>query len=205
MPHPDGPAPVREILAFWFGEDPAAPLANSAKWFGGGVDFDQEIRERWGGHVEKAAAGDYDRWKNHPRPALAYLLLTDQFPRNIHRDSPRAFAHDPLALECSLIGMEAGHERALTLVERSFFLMPLMHSEALEHQNRSVEAFFELARAAETESPEVRDALSANLVFAAQHRQLIARFGRFPHRNAALGRQSTPEELAFIEEKGMGF
>lgn len=84
------PAPVPEILAFWFGDDPAAPLANSAKWFGGGAEFDREIHQRWGGHVEKAAAEDYDGWKVHPRPALAYLLLMDQFPRNIHRDSARA-------------------------------------------------------------------------------------------------------------------
>lgn len=205
MTDPRLPAPVRDILSFWFGDDPAAPLANSATWFGGGEDFDREIRMRWSGDVEKAVAGDYDGWKLHPRPALAYLLLLDQFPRNIHRDSPLAFDHDPLALACCLKGMEAGHDQALTTVERSFFLMPLMHSEVMEHQNRSVEQFLELARAAETQSPEVRNSLSANLVFAARHRQVIARFGRFPPRNTALGRQSTPEELAFMEEGGMGF
>ena len=205
MTDPDWPAPVREILTFWFGGDPAAPLSNSAKWFGGGADFDREIRKRWGGQVEKAAAGEYDGWKDHPRPALAYLLLLDQFPRNIHRDSAMAFAQDPLALECCLSGMETGLDRALTLVERWFFYLPLMHSEALEHQNHSVEAFLELARAAETESPEMRDTLSANLIFAARHRQVIARFGRFPHRNAVLGRQSTEAETAFMKEKGRGF
>ena len=205
MTDPDWPAPVGEILAFWFGEDPAAPLANSAKWFGGGADFDREIRERWGGHMEQAAAGEFDGWKGHPRPALAYLLLTDQFPRNIHRDSPPAFAHDPLALACCLEGLRHGIARTLSTVERWFFYMPLMHSEQLEHQNRSVEAFLELALMAQHETHEISVAISGALVYAAQHRQVIARFGRFPHRNAVLGRQSSEVELAFMEEKGTGF
>lgn len=203
----DWPEPVRELLAFWFGEDHTNTLANSAKWFGGGASgaaFDAEIRNRWGSHVECAVAGEYDDWKGQSRPALAYILLSDQFPRNLHRDSPLAFAQDSLALDCCLSGIQHGLHFSLTPVERWFFLMPLMHSESLAHQNRSMELFLELALIAESADPEVSAALSGALVFAAKHREVIARFGRFPHRNQVLGRASTEAEAKFLKT-GRGF
>ena len=117
------------------GTTPPHPWPTTPNGFGGGADFDRKIRERCGNYLEKAVAGEYDGWKGRPRPALAFVLLTDQFPRNIHRESARAFAHDPLALECCLEGIRHGIAGTLSMVEHWFFYMPLMPSEDLEHQN----------------------------------------------------------------------
>ena len=199
------PGAVSEILSFWFGDDSAQPLARSERWFQPNADFDREVESRFASMLEKAPSGAFDDWKQTSRPTLAFIILLDQFSRNIYRDDMRAFHLDEMALDCCLRGLERGLEASLTLVERWFFVMPLMHAEALEIQNRSVERFLALAVEAEGEGPLMQEALAGTLVFAARHREVIARFGRFPHRNALLGRETTPEESKFMEEHGQGF
>ncbi len=203
---------VEDILKFWFGADGGDPLANSGLWFGADADFDREIAARFGAAVARALAGELEHWRRRPRTALAYLLLTDQFPRNLYREDGRAFLGDALALACCLAGLERGLESRLSLVEQWFFLMPLMHAEDMACQNRSMARFLSLAEAAQAlqeggdpQGPALHHALSGALVFAAKHREVIARFGRFPHRNAVLGRTDTPEEAAFLAEHGRGF
>ena len=198
---PDKPhSPIaREILAFWFGEEPDQPLRNQARWFKRDDAFDAEVRARFGARLERAAAGAYRAWWARPRSALAYVLLTDQFSRNIHRGSGRAFAQDGLALRCAEAGLERGLERALAPLERWFFCLPFMHGEGLALQERSLALFRALAGEA---PPALRETLDSVVAYAESHRAVIARFGRFPHRNAALGRESTPEEQAWLEAGG---
>jgi len=152
--------------------------------------------------VEQAAAGALDELATTPRGALALILLLDQLPRNLHRGQARAFATDPQALAWTLSGIEAGFDRALGLIERTFFYLPMQHAEDLATQERQVEAFRALAREA---PPELRAALESSVDFAVQHRDLIARFGRFPHRNRTLARTSTPDEERFLVEGGSRF
>lgn len=174
-----------EILRFWFGES----REFREEWFGGGEDFDREVSERFRADYELAAAGGLGDWKGTPRGALALILLLDQFPRNMFRGEPRSYATDHLAREVAREALERGFDRLLTPLERMFVYLPFEHSEDLEDQRLSVRLF----RALEEElgRPEV-------LEYALRHEAVIARFGRFPHRNEILGRRSTPEELEFL-------
>jgi len=193
------------ILTYWFGNDPDnAALAKDRAdlWWSKNVEADQEIRQRFEGDVELAAAGQLDGWRATPRGRLALIVLTDQFPRNIYRDSPRAFAFDAKAIQWSLEGIELGADRALRPVERTFFYLPLEHSEQLEHQERSVGMFHELLPLVDAEQKEI---FEHYLNFAVLHRDIVARFGRFPHRNQILGRSSTAEELYFLSQPGSSF
>ena len=133
---------------------------------------------------------------------MALILCCDQFPRNIFRGTPGAFAYDARALQLSLSGIERGWDRQLRCVERAFFYLPLEHSEDRGHQERSVELFGELLR----EAPEAqKSGFESFLDYARRHREIIAQFGRFPHRNRILGRVSTPEERAFLKQPGSSF
>lgn len=178
-------ASIEEILSFWFGEEDGF----RETWFQGGENFDREIRERFGSDYERGAAGELDGWKSSPRGCLALILLLDQFPRNMFRDDARAFATDPRAHEAAKHALESGFDRRLRPIERVFVYLPFEHSEDLEDQRRSVELFRALGR--DLDSDELLD-------YAIRHQRVIARFGRFPHRNEALGRSSTPEEEAFL-------
>lgn len=193
------------ILAFWFGKESAERPASPERlrfWFAGGEEADRAIGERFLPAVELASAGGYAEWRQTPRTALALLLLLDQFPRNIFRHSPRAYASDPLAREATLAGLTAGQDRQLTIVERAFFYLPLEHAEDLSLQERSVALFTQLLAAA---SPELQTMCRGFLDYARRHREIIARFGRFPHRNAVLGRTSSAEEEAFLRLPGSSF
>jgi uncharacterized protein (DUF924 family) len=193
-----------QVLRFWFGDDPGLPLANSERWFKRDAAFDAEVRARFAGAVEQAGRGDFDGWHEWPDTALALVILLDQFPRNIHRDSPLAFAHDLRARHCTLAGIARGLDTALPPVQRWFFYLPLMHAEDLGLQDRALVMFRELALAP-TVSPGLREALENVVSYALRHREAIARFGRFPHRNAVLGRASTPAEQAWLQEHPDGF
>jgi uncharacterized protein (DUF924 family) len=190
------------VLSFWFGDDPERPLANAGQWFGGGPDYDEAIRARFAETVERAAAGELDAWKDSPEGRLAWIILLDQFPRNLHRDSGQAFASDALAQQACLDGIEQGHDRALPAAQRWFLYMPLMHAEDRALQRRSVELFE--AQAAETDG-EIGAAMANAAEFARKHAAIIERFGRFPHRNVDLGRETTAEEATFLEREGRGF
>jgi uncharacterized protein (DUF924 family) len=195
---------ARQVREFWFGRLPvsAAELQQRMKlWFGDDEsptlrrERDESIRTRFTDLMERAARGELDAWADSPRRRLSLIIVLDQFPRNIYRGSPDAFAHDSRALELSLSGMQSGADGTLDPVERIFFYMPLQHAESLEVQDESVAAF----RRLRGEAPEeLRSVFDDTLRYAELHRTLIQRFGRFPHRNGIVGRTSTPEELSYL-------
>jgi len=181
------------VHAFWFG---APPFASRPEWFRKDPAFDATIRTRFGEAVAAACAGAYGEWCATPRGALARVLLLDQFTRNIGRDSPAAFAGDARAIATADDAIARGFDRVLEPVERQFMYLPFEHAEDPAAQDRSLALFGALARDAG------RDDL---LDWAQRHADVIRRFGRFPHRNAALGRTSTPDEIAFLATPGSGF
>ena len=193
------------VLGYWFGESPATSATDPAcarRWWSKQDEVDQDIRDRFGAAVQQAAAGDLDAWAETGEGRLALIVLLDQFPRNMHRGTPAAFAHDALARQHTLQGLEHGQFATLLPVQKTFAYLPLEHAEDLALQDRSVDLF----RALSTEAPTSQTAVFDNyLGFAERHREVIRRFGRFPHRNAILGRESTPEETAFLLTPGSSF
>jgi uncharacterized protein (DUF924 family) len=184
-----------EVLLFWFG--PASERGKAHKhWFVKSEAFDLEVRQRFLAVYEEAAAGKLTHLKESAADCLALIVLLDQFPRNMFRGTPRAFATDPLALETARHAVDRGFDRSLLPVERLFVYLPFEHSEALADQDRSCD----LTRALDA-YPETNDVYR----YALAHRDIIRRFGRFPHRNAILGRASTPEELEFLKGPGSSF
>ena len=187
---------ARDILDFWF-----APT-HAAHWFAADAGFDGQIRQRFGAEVEMAAQGQLDDWAGQAESWLALLILLDQFPRNLHRGSGRAWAADVKAQRVALSGLDAGFDQSLPPLQRVFAYLPLEHAEDMGLQQRSV-ALFEALQA--QASADERARFDSFLDYARRHREVIARFGRFPHRNAALGRSSTPDETAYLAEPGAGF
>lgn len=187
-----------DVLEFWFpelsGADHARMVRQFEWWFRGGAD--SAIAERFALLLERATRGELDHWSTWPRPRLALIIVLDQFSRSLYRDTARAFAQDPKALALAIEGLEIGHYAALeTPWEKTFFLLPLGHSEELSHLNRAVALAEQLAEDAPSE---LRRILEHSASQARGHRDVIARFGRHPHRNAVLGRRSTPEELDYL-------
>ena len=178
-----------EVLKFWFGRD-------RKHWFEKNPGFDEEIRQRFLGPYEFGAAGRLETWKQAPESCLALVLLLDQFPRNMFRDSAKAFAADPLARAATRVILDNGWDKAMTPDERLFVYLPLEHSESLGDQENCLALMKEISVFPETaEMPKWAEA----------HLVIIRRFGRFPHRNAALGRASTPEEEEFLKQPGSSF
>jgi uncharacterized protein (DUF924 family) len=199
------PGDAQSILAFWFADaagDPARAAAREGFWFGAAQETDEEIRRRFGAAISAAVRGELTQWRDTPRSALALVLLLDQFPRHVWRGTGRAFGCDETALETARASVAAGHLEALTPIEQAFLILPYQHSESIEAQRECVRRSEEIARRA---PPEWRPLLEHYTDYARQHLALIERFGRFPHRNRALGRESTPEELAFVAGGGASF
>jgi uncharacterized protein (DUF924 family) len=201
---------ARKVRDFWFGKTPLSPeqLPRRVKlWFGDVPEetrrqVDDALRTRFAPLVERAFAGELAQWADGPRRRLSLILLLDQFPRNIYRGTPKAFAGDEQALQLALTGMQSVADAALNPVERIFFYMPLQHAEALEVQEESVAAYKRLL----SEAPDdVRGVFEGCVTFAEQHREVVRRFGRFPQRNAVLGRASTGEEQSWLGEGGAAF
>ena len=186
---------AREVLDFWFGSGSDHGKRHK-RWFAKDPAFDAELRERFSGLVEDLLQGKHRGWLSDPRECLARIVALDQFPRQIHRGSPRAFAADPLALEAARHVLAHRYDAGMLPVERLFAYLPFEHSESLADQERACELMRPLAQFAETD-----DALR----YAEAHRDIIARFGRFPHRNAILGRASSREELEFLKQPGSAF
>jgi uncharacterized protein (DUF924 family) len=190
---------IEAIHDYWFGELDEAGLAapdRHALWFTASEQTDQVCRARFGDLVEEALAGELDTWAEHDPGLIALVLLLDQFSRNIFRGTPRAFAGDERALALAQHAIETGHYQRFPAIHQVFLYMPLEHAEDLDVQEECVTLFGALAEV--TGSPEV-----ANFArYANAHRDVITRFGRFPHRNAILGRESRAEELAYLEQHG---
>lgn len=163
---------------------------------------DKEIRNRFLSYVVAAGAGELDEWRESASGRLALILLLDQFTRNIYRDTPEAFARDERARELCVSGLAEGADQALRPIERVFFYLPLEHSEDIEDQDRCVALFQQLA---EDVPAHWKPAFDGFIDFAIRHQAIIQQFGRFPHRNAILGRESTPEETGFLAGPGSSF
>jgi uncharacterized protein (DUF924 family) len=193
------------ILDFWFGSNPddgAVAKERSDLWWSKNEATDDEIRRRFEIYLIMAVSEQLKDWLTTPPGRLALIILTDQFPRTIYRDTAQAFSCDEKALAWCIEGLEQKVDRELRPIERVFFYLPLEHAEYLEHQALSVKYFGELASTVNSEQKALFDGY---LDYAVRHRQIIERFGRFPHRNKVLGRESTPEELAFLSEPGSSF
>jgi len=187
-----------EVLRFWFSSLPTGDHAAMARqmewWFRGGAD--SEIIERFSPLLARATKGELENWSQSSRSRLALIIVLDQFSRTLHRGTAQAFAQDPKALSLALDGIEVGHYAALeTPWEKTFFFLPLGHSEELGNLERAVDLAEELVKKAPQEH---RNMLEFSANQARGHRDVIARFGRHPHRNEVLGRQSTPEELEYL-------
>lgn len=175
-----------DIVGFW-------SAAGPRKWFAKDPAFDSIIALKFEQTHYRAAQRRYDHWNQTPEGALALMILLDQFPRNLYRNTAHAFATDPLARMFARAALAEGHDQAVEAKLRPFFYLPFEHSESLEDQEFCVE----LCAALQADSGD-----ESTINWAIEHRDIIARFGRFPHRNAALGRETTPEEQAFLDEGG---
>ena len=182
-----------EVLAFWFGAEPGP---SRAEWFRKDAAFDEGIRSRFGELLARAAERGLEDWRAERESMLALVVVLDQFSRNLFRNEGRAFAQDAYARECAKQALARGDDRELKPVQRMFLYLPLEHSEDLADQDRCVELMGALEAFEETRG--IR-------AYAERHRAIVRRFGRFPHRNAALGRASTAEEAEFLKQPGSGF
>jgi uncharacterized protein (DUF924 family) len=196
----DAVSTPEEVLSYWFPEgfidaDPETRRRQAKRWMAGGPEVDKEITERFGETLEQARRGELDHWADTARGRLALIVVLDQFSRNVYRGSPLSYAQDEKALRLALEGIDLGMDRELTAPERFFFWLPLGHSEELALQERSVSH-------AEEEAANVPSHRRAGAEFevsqAKAARDVIAHFGRHPHRNEILGRESTLEELEYL-------
>lgn len=200
---------AEEILQFWFQgiDDDTAIDKNKApfkNWFMKSQRFDEEIRQKFEKDLLKAG-GEHSDWPSDERGGLARVILFDQFSRNIYRGTPKMFAFDGQALEISLGLMNEGRDKVLFRIERTFLYMPFMHAEDLAIQALSVKMFGELVEECRKAKPENAGYFEYSLGYARRHHEIIERFGRFPHRNAVLGRASTKEEEEFLKTPGSSF
>lgn len=194
---------ANDILDYWIGAPPfdAARLAErSTFWFGGDgaaaeAARDADIRDKLGPLLGRALRGEFDSWAGSPRRRLALIILFDQVPRNIHRGTAAAFAHDDRALALSVEGLQLAADQVLQPLERLFFYLPLEHAESMEAQDACVTAMDHLVEQAPVD---LRDFIANSAGYARKHREVIAKFGRFPYRNQVLGRADTPAEKEWL-------
>ncbi len=189
---------VDAILDFWFREHAmTAPQIDRRMdiWFGEDEVFDLECKKEFSNEIELASAGELDHWAADPHGRLALILLLDQFRRNIYRNTADAFAKDKIALKLCVEGAREKKDKGLTPIQQAFYYMPLQHAESLKVQDMAVAIFKRLAEAV---SPTYRETFETMATFAELHRDIIAQFGRFPHRNKLLGRENTPEEDEYL-------
>jgi len=201
MSNPD----IQHILDFWFSDSELdSPQLDSRmeRWFGASDELDEQIRQNFSELIELATTDQLDDWAETPQGRLALIILLDQFRRNIYRGSAEAFALDKKALKIAIEGTMAGDHKQLDSVERMFFFMPLQHSESLKIQEKSVSIFNALA---ESVSGTLHETFLASAQFAELHRDIVAEFGRFPHRNEVLGRANTSAEATYLSGDSPSF
>lgn len=200
------PFDYRAVYEFWFGHGSLSDVAYIGSrmklWFGKNAEADREIARQFGPWLEAYRAPDFVSWKNSPAGWVSLILLLDQFPRNAFRGTPKSFAFDPYALELAKSAVASNVLARISLVESLFVLLPFEHSESLSDQEQSIRLFTSLKESA---PPDLLPIAENTLDYAIRHRDIIARFGRFPHRNAILGRVSTAEEVEFLKSPGSGF
>jgi len=199
------PSIAEDILDYWFGDsarDPSRASGRMEFWFGADPERDAEMRSRWGELVIAASEGKLDFWTKSPRGRLAVIILLDQMRRNIYRGTAEAFRRDGRARYLMRDGVSRMMDLKLTPMERLFFYMPLQHAESLDDQELAVDRFLQLEREV---ASSYREIFAGFRKYAQKHRDIIARFGRFPHRNAILGRLDTPEEAAWLAGGGESF
>lgn len=189
---------IDAILAFWFKEQElSAPQIDRRMdvWFGEDQAFDHEIQEEFAADVDMASAGKFDHWAHESRGRLALILLLDQFRRNIHRGTVKAYEKDKIALKLCVEGAMEKKDKGLTPIQRAFFYMPLQHAESRKVQAKSVAIYNKLAEAV---SPTYQETFLTIAQFAELHHDIVERFGRFPHRNQVMERDNTPEENEYL-------
>jgi uncharacterized protein (DUF924 family) len=194
-----------EVLQFWFGDShDAAEVARTQEslWWGGRAETDALIRRRFAALHGAAVSGELASWERTARGRLALIILVDQFSRGLFRGRPQAFLYDVLAQEWCRNGLRQEFDLALRPIERVFFYLPLEHAESPELQARSVELYEALVAVVPAEQHELFEGYAD---YARRHREVVQRFGRFPHRNAVLGRQSSAEELELLKQPGAAF
>lgn len=199
-------AQAQAVFDFWFQPAPGqAADAPRPEWFKKDANFDRSIAERFGAEIALALEGGLHAWDAEgPQAALARIVVLDQFTRNVYRGTPLAFAGDHQALEAALDMVDAEEDLALPPLQRGFIYMPFEHAEDIAMQEQAVALFTRMADSV-TVSEATAKSIANSLDYAKRHREVIQRFGRFPHRNAILGRTSTPEEIAFLQQPGSGF
>ena len=196
---------IQRVLDFWFsGSELDSPQIDSRmdRWFSSDADLDQAIRDEFSELVEKASNGELMGWAAAPEGRLALIILLDQFRRNIFRGTADAFTKDKLALKICIEGTVSNDHKNLSAVHRMFFFMPLQHAESLKIQEKSVDIFNALA---DSVSGTLRETFMTAAQFAELHRDIVAEFGRFPHRNPILGRENSPAEAAYLSGDAMSF
>jgi len=194
-----------DVRRFWFGVDPddrAVAKTRASLWWSQNPATDHEIRRRFEPLLLAAEAGDLEAWRSPIENRLSLILVTDQFPRNVYRDTPDAFRFDPIARELCVEAVATRAERLLRPIERVFVYMPLEHSENIDDQRWCEALFRELT---EEVAGRLRATFAGFLDYAIRHREIVERFGRFPHRNSVLGRESTREEVEFLRQPGSSF
>lgn len=194
-----------DILAFWFADavgDPAKAMQRRSFWFQANPAVDESISQRFSTSVRFAARGEFRSWEQAPRSCLALVILLDQFSRNLYRGKAEAFQYDSRALDVASRGVAAGYLEHLSLVEQCIFVLPYEHSEDVSVQRAGIELLEQIVDGAD---PEWEPSARLSLDFARRHLEIVERFGRFPHRNAVLGRPSTPAEQAYLEGGGESF
>lgn len=192
---------IKSIYDFWFGETLADPDARNRNrlWFMGGSTVDGQIRDQFEPLVVQARSHQLDHWTQSPRGSTALIILLDQFPLNIYRGTAGAYSSEQYSVDICLRGLAIGQDRRLSYFERAFFYLPLQHSESREHQQMSLKYFTALR----DEAPQTyANQAEATLKYALNHKAIVDRFGRYPHRNRVLGRESTAEEIAYLNQGG---
>jgi uncharacterized protein (DUF924 family) len=201
----DDQSRIETVIEFWFrDQELSAPQIDQRMeiWFGADAVFDHEIEKEFADDIAAASDGKLEHWAADPHGRLALIILIDQFRRNIHRNTAEAFSKDKLALKLCVQGAVEKSDRKLTAIQRVFFYMPLQHAESRKVQAKSVELYDRLAN---TVSATYRETFLTVAQFAELHKDIIDQFGRFPHRNALLGRENTPEEAEYLADDSPDF